>query len=318
MPVFDTALIGSIWLAEDIGGTGVVDNLQSKLQFVSPTQVAGHAGCNSFSGTAVLTTAKLSIGPLASTRKMCPPAVMDQENRFLRTLETVHSARVENDLLYLTAVSAARLALLIIAIATTGCGRKQPDSAEPQSAPAPAPTTNTDAEPPAGALRAYYWQCEGGLEFVMKNLWRENAVTLGLHEGSRRLGAGTLEHKPAAPVKCTETRARSLVEDARARGVVLRGRGNEPGWTVEVGPAAALVLETNYGAERHAFAHATASGEGSIERTYSAEQDGQRIEVTVRQESCQDDMSGEAFDHSFRVTFGDATLEGCGARLNPG
>jgi heat shock protein HslJ len=101
MPVFDTALIGSIWLAEDIGGTGVVDNLQSKLQFVSPTQVAGHAGCNSFSGTAVLTTAKLSIGPLASTRKMCPPAVMDQENRFLRTLETVHSARVENDLLYL-------------------------------------------------------------------------------------------------------------------------------------------------------------------------------------------------------------------------
>jgi heat shock protein HslJ len=100
-PVFDTALIGSIWLAEDIGGTGVVDDLQSKLQFVSPTQVAGHAGCNSFSGAAVLTTAKLSIGPLASTRKMCPPAVMDQENRFLRTLESVHSARVENDLLYL-------------------------------------------------------------------------------------------------------------------------------------------------------------------------------------------------------------------------
>jgi len=100
-PVFDTALIGSIWLAEDIGGTGVVDNLQSKLQFVSPTQVAGHAGCNSFSGAAVLTTNKLSIGPLASTRKMCPPAVMDQENRFLRTLEGVQSARIENDLLYL-------------------------------------------------------------------------------------------------------------------------------------------------------------------------------------------------------------------------
>jgi uncharacterized membrane protein len=189
-------------------------------------------------------------------------------------------------------------------------------------------------------LRAYYWQCEDGLEFVMKNLWRENAVTLELHEGSRRLervpsasgakytdqsiefwtkgSAGTFEHEPAAPVKCAETRARSLVEDARARGVVFRGRGNEPGWTVELGPAGALVLETNYGAERQAFANATASGDVSVGRKYGAEQDGQRIEVTVRQESCQDDMSGEAFDHSFRVTSGDAKLQGCGTRLNPG
>jgi hypothetical protein len=35
---------------------------------------------------------------------------------------------------------------------------------------------------PAGVLHASYWECAGGLEFVMKNLWRENAVTLELHE----------------------------------------------------------------------------------------------------------------------------------------
>jgi heat shock protein HslJ len=100
-PAFDPALIGSIWLVEDIGGAGVIDNLQSKLQFVSASQVAEHGGCNSFNGAAVLSAEQLSMGPLASTRKMCPPAVMDQENRFLRTLETVRSARVEHDLLYL-------------------------------------------------------------------------------------------------------------------------------------------------------------------------------------------------------------------------
>jgi heat shock protein HslJ len=94
-------LLGSLWVAEDIGGTGVIDNLQSRLQFVSASQVAGHGGCNSFAGAAVLSADQLSMGPLASTRKMCPPAVMDQENRFLRTLETVRSARVENELLYL-------------------------------------------------------------------------------------------------------------------------------------------------------------------------------------------------------------------------
>ncbi len=119
-------------------------------------------------------------------------------------------------------------------------------------------------------------------------------------------------------MKCTELRARSLLEDARARGVVFRGRGNEPGWTVEVGPRGAIVLETNYGADRHAFANASASGDVSTGRTYAAAgQDGQRIEVAVRQQSCQDDMSGEVFDHSYRVTFGDAKLTGCGTRLNP-
>ena len=100
-PAFDPALIGSIWLVEDIGGAGVIDNLQSKLQFVSASQVAGHGGCNSFNGAAVLSAGQLSMGPLASTRKMCPPAVMDQENRFLRALETERSARVEHDLLHL-------------------------------------------------------------------------------------------------------------------------------------------------------------------------------------------------------------------------
>lgn len=100
-PAFDAALIGSIWLAEEIGGAGVIDNLQSRLQFVSGSQVAGHGGCNSFTGAAVLTADKLAMGPLASTRMMCPPAVMDQESRFLRTLETVRSARVDHDLLYL-------------------------------------------------------------------------------------------------------------------------------------------------------------------------------------------------------------------------
>jgi uncharacterized membrane protein len=241
-----------------------------------------------------------------------------------------------------------RVALLLVAVAAVGCNRRQPETAEPQNA-APAPQTapaaigepaGTEAAPPAGALRAYYWECEGGLKFVMKNLWRENAVTLGLHEGSRRLerapsasgakyadqsiefwtkgSAGTLEHKPAAPMKCTEVRARSLIEDARARGVAFRGRGNEPGWTVEIGPASAIVLETNYGADRHAFASSSSSGDSSIGRTYTAEQDGHRVEVTVRRERCQDDMSGETFDYSVRVTFGDLNLSGCGVNFGAG
>jgi putative lipoprotein len=242
-----------------------------------------------------------------------------------------------------------RLGLALIALATTACSPKSPTGTADDSSPTGSPpsasaksgTLETGAAPPPGVLRAYYWTCEGGLEFVARNLWRENAVTLDLHAGSRRLervpsasgtkyadssiefwtkgSAGTFGHQPAAPVKCTEIRARSLVEDARARGVAFRARGNEPGWIVEIGPQERIVFETQYGNERHEFAAARATGEltGRGLR-YAAEEDGQPIEVVVRSETCQDDMSGESFDLSVVVTYAGSTLRGCGARLRGG
>jgi heat shock protein HslJ len=112
-PAFDaTTLLGSLWLAEDIGGAGVIDNAQSKLQFVSATQVAGSGACNSFTGAATVTATALTLGPLASTRKMCAPAVMDQESRFLRALEAVKSARMDGDLLLLMDAAGSPLARL--------------------------------------------------------------------------------------------------------------------------------------------------------------------------------------------------------------
>jgi len=34
--------------------------------------------------------------------------------------------------------------------------------------------------------------------------------------------------------RCVENRPRSILEDARDRGVELRGTGNEPGWVLEL------------------------------------------------------------------------------------
>jgi heat shock protein HslJ len=63
-------------------------------------RLAGQAGCNGFTGSyaidgdrfqpvAVASTAagSLAVGPLASTRKACAPAVMADEQRFLALLE---------------------------------------------------------------------------------------------------------------------------------------------------------------------------------------------------------------------------------------
>ena len=79
-------LTGSTWLAEDIMGAGVVDRVQSTLQPMPDGRIAGSGGCNRFTGKGVIANGKVDIGLLATTRMACPPAVMDQEDKYLKAL----------------------------------------------------------------------------------------------------------------------------------------------------------------------------------------------------------------------------------------
>ena len=83
------------WLAEDIRGGGVIDNLQSVLEISGDGAVSGSGGCNRLHGQATISGASLSFGAIASTRMACPPAVMDQESKFLSALQAVRSFRVD-------------------------------------------------------------------------------------------------------------------------------------------------------------------------------------------------------------------------------
>lgn len=74
------------WLAEDIGGGGVIDNAQSLLELAGDGSVTGSGGCNRMTGTAVTEGARLSFGPLAATRRACVPALGDQEAKFFAAL----------------------------------------------------------------------------------------------------------------------------------------------------------------------------------------------------------------------------------------
>lgn len=80
------ALYGREWLLEDIAGAGVIDNLNSPIRFNPIGTTSGHAGCNRFTGTAAVGAGSIDIGPLATTRRACAEAVMDQEQRFLDAL----------------------------------------------------------------------------------------------------------------------------------------------------------------------------------------------------------------------------------------
>jgi putative lipoprotein len=208
-----------------------------------------------------------------------------------------------------------------------------------ESTPAPAPSApSKDEAPPAGVLRAYVWDC-GGTKLKMRNLWRENAVAIDLHDGTHKLngvvsasgarysdgtvtlstkgGSARLEMPGKPPVQCRELRAESLLENARIRGVVYRGLGNEPGWTLEIGPGRALTWTTGYGEERHEYQDVLVGGSDAMGFVYTATDAAGEIKVTVKRAPCQDDMSGEGFDHRFTVTAGGRELRGCGTRLQP-
>jgi len=221
------------------------------------------------------------------------------------------------------------------AVAVTPPGAPAP-TAVPTPAAGPA-TAPAEQSPPAGVLRAYVWRCDDGSTYKVRNLWREDAVAIDLHDGTHKLtlarsasgaryadssvsfftkgGEATLDAPGAPEVRCHEQRAQSLAEDARIRGVLYRGLGNEPGWTLEIGPGSTLVWVTDYSQERHEYGNALASGDAQSGLVYAGKDAAGEIKVTVRPSSCKDDMSGDAFDLQVTVTSGGREYRGCGSRL---
>jgi len=90
-------LVGGAWLAEDIDGGGVIDDAQSTLQFGNDGRVTGRGGCNTYGGTVELKGAQMIISQLASTKKACVPALMDQETRFMEALQATRTYRMDED-----------------------------------------------------------------------------------------------------------------------------------------------------------------------------------------------------------------------------
>jgi heat shock protein HslJ len=90
------------WLAEDIAGGGVIDNAQSTLEIGKDGSVSGSTAVNRYSGKAKIEGEKIEFGPLATTRRAGPPALMDQESKFTKALEKAARFRIEDSgLLYL-------------------------------------------------------------------------------------------------------------------------------------------------------------------------------------------------------------------------
>ena len=85
------------WLAEDIEGSGVIDNVQTTLQIGHDGRAGGHGGCNTYGGEVTIEGDRISFGRMAATMMACVEAVMNQEGKFHDALRRVVSFRIDPD-----------------------------------------------------------------------------------------------------------------------------------------------------------------------------------------------------------------------------
>lgn len=83
------------WNMRDMNGQSVLNSVY--VTFRRDGTVNGNSGCNSFSGTYTVSGQKLTIGPLAMTKRACTPALNAQEARFMGILQNVTGWTTEDE-----------------------------------------------------------------------------------------------------------------------------------------------------------------------------------------------------------------------------
>ena len=97
----EAAELMGAWLLEDLGGLGVLNEVQTTIEFEAEGRIFGSGGCNRFTGSYTFEDGQLGFSPLAGTKMMCPEPVMIQEDAFHRALGSVRRVTVAGpDLLF--------------------------------------------------------------------------------------------------------------------------------------------------------------------------------------------------------------------------
>ena len=78
-----------IYRVEWIGERPLIDRSHLTITLGADGRAYGSTGCNHWFASYSRNAERLSFGPIGATRKLCAPALMEQEQRFLDTLGTV-------------------------------------------------------------------------------------------------------------------------------------------------------------------------------------------------------------------------------------
>lgn len=232
---------------------------------------------------------------------------------------------------------AGRVLAPIAAVCVLGCFASPPGGrpAEPPSG-RPAPAARRLAPRVTGST---VYACAGEVRFSVRPLG--DSLVLALPErtdtlvhveaasGARYAGKGmtfwskgeeaTLEIGGAHHAGCLGRRAGDPWEEAALMGVEFRAIGQEPGWALDLADGRWVRYVGDYGATR-VYAASPRQGRGAPPGTtaWDAEPEGRDLRVEIREQPCQDAMSGTSFTHAVTVRLDGRAVEGCGRMTRPG
>jgi heat shock protein HslJ len=113
-------LAGSAWNVVNYNNgkeavVGLLADTTLTVAFGDDGSISGSAGCNNFRGGYTVDGATIAIGPLATTRMMCPTpeGVMEQEAAFIAALESAATYRIDGDRLDLRTADDALAAVMV-------------------------------------------------------------------------------------------------------------------------------------------------------------------------------------------------------------
>ena len=93
------AVVGSTWVATDIDGVAAT-LVPPDLVFENDRRFHGSSGCNRYVAELNLTP-MVRVGQVGTTPMICEPRLMEQEQRFVNTLQVVAVSQVDGDTLQL-------------------------------------------------------------------------------------------------------------------------------------------------------------------------------------------------------------------------
>jgi uncharacterized membrane protein len=227
-------------------------------------------------------------------------------------------------------------AIVIAAGMTWSCSSGQAPAVESPGGPS---SVAERMDPPAGSssLAAYVFACDDEQQFVLSRVaGKPDEMDLVLGDRRQRLthvrtGSGAQYAADGVSVwakggeamlevagrvtTCRENRRRSILEDARARGVQFRASGNEPGWVWEL-LADRMTFVGAYGADRVTTSRVdapSASTQGGA--IYLGVAESRRMTVRVLPGPCVDTMSGDLSMSTVEVELDGRRYRGCGEAL---
>jgi len=130
---------------------------------------------------------------------------------------------------------------------------------------------------------------------------------------------------PEGDAETGDTATGSVVEgsarpwdQARARGAEFRAIGQEPGWSLEIDQGRSIRYIGDYGQVQLTVPPPEPTRDSAGAVTYRVQADSRDLTVVIREEPCQDVMSGEAFTHAVTIRLDGRELAGCGRMLMAG